>query len=233
MQTGIRVRRNPVQGYTRLLKGLLLIALLVAVGWLLQSGAFGLLPDRDWIDTEIRSRGWLGVLMFIAAVALFGSIGLPRQVVAFLSGYGFGFVAGIGVGLAAVLLACSMTFAYGRLTRRVLGVSAVPERFRRVAGFIHDNTFTTTLVIRLLPAGSNTLLNLAAGLGGVRPLPFFSGSAVGYVPQTLIFALIGSGISVEPGWRIGVGVLLFLLSGLLGLFLYRRWRDEPQAESGT
>ena len=219
--------------YSRLLKGLLLIAVLVAVGWLLQSGVFGLLPDRDWIDTEIRSRGGAGVLMFIAAVALFGSLGLPRQVVAFLGGYGFGFAAGTGVGLAAVLLACTLTFTYGRLTRRILGVSAVPERFQRVAGFIHDNTFTTTLVIRLLPAGSNTLLNLAAGLGGVRPLPFFSGSAVGYVPQTVIFALIGSGISVDPGWRIGVGVTLFLLSGLLGLLLYRRWRDEPQVEPGA
>jgi uncharacterized membrane protein YdjX (TVP38/TMEM64 family) len=222
-----------VQTYTRLLNGLLLIALLVAVGWLFQSGAFGLLPDRAWVDTEIRNRGWQGWLVFIVAAALFASVGLPRQVVAFLAGYGFGFAAGSGLGLVAVVLACMLTFIYGRLARMLLGVSGVPERFRRVAGFIHDNTFGTTLVIRLLPAGSNLLLNLAAGLGGVRPLPFVSGSALGYIPQTLIFALIGSGVSVDPGWRIGAGVLLFLLSGVLGLRLYRRWRHVPQVEAGV
>lgn len=212
--------------YWRLVKGLLLIALLAGAGWLLQSGAFGLLPDKAWVDAEVRNQGAAGELLFIVMAALFASIGLPRQVVAFLGGYAFGFVSGTLLAMLAVLLACIMSFTYGRVARQFVGVSGVPERFRRIAGFVYEHTFTTTLVIRLLPAGSNLLLNLAAGVGGVRALPFFTGSAVGYVPQMLIFALIGSGVSVDPGLRIGIGVALFVISGLLGMQLYRRYRER-------
>ncbi|VAW76861.1 membrane protein, putative [hydrothermal vent metagenome] len=217
--------------YRRLLKGLLLIVLLVGAGWLLQSGAWGLLPDRDWIDIEVRHQGATGGLLYIGIAALFASVGLPRQVVAFLGGYAFGFVNGTLLAMLAVLLACVMSFSYGRIARRFLGVSGVPERFQRIASFVYEHTFTTTLVIRLLPAGSNLLLNLAAGLGGVRKLPFFAGSAVGYVPQMLIFALLGSGISVDPGLRIGLGVMLFFLSAILGMQLYRRYRGSLPRES--
>ncbi len=218
--------------YRRLLKGLLLILLLVAVGWLLQSGAFGLLPDKPWVDDVIRDQGARGGLLFVGTAALFASAGLPRQVVAFLGGYAFGLVDGTALALLAVLAACVLSFGYGRLARLFLGVSGVPGRFRRIAAFVDEHTFTTTLVIRLLPAGSNLLLNLAAGLGGVRALPFFAGSGLGYVPQTLIFALLGSGVGVEPGLRIGVAVVLFLLSGVLGLRLYRRFQGHVASLPG-
>lgn len=216
--------------YRRLLKGLLLIVLLAGVGWLLQSGAFGVVPDEAWIDAQIRNHGVSGQLWFVVIAALFASMGLPRQVVAFLGGYAFGLMSGTSLATLAVLLACMMSFAYGRVAKRFFAVSGVPERFRRVAGFVHEHTFTATLLIRLLPAGSNLLLNLAAGLGGVRGLPFFAGSAVGYVPQMLVFALVGSGVHIDPGWRAGVAVLLFVLSGVLGIQLYRRYREHPPVE---
>lgn len=218
--------------YRRLLKGLLLIAVLVGIGWLLQSGTLGLLPDEAWIDARVRHQGVAGQLLFIGFAALFASLGLPRQVVAFLGGYAFGLVGGTLFALLAVVLACVMSVAYGRAARHFLGVSGVPEKFRHIAGFVHEHTFTTTLVIRLLPAGSNLLLNLAAGLGGVRVWPFLAGSAVGYVPQTVIFALVGSGMTVDPAMRIGVGVVLFVISGVLGMQLYRRYRGRLPTASG-
>ncbi len=218
--------------YRRLLNGLLLIVLLVGAGWLLQSGALGVLPDKAWIDTEIRSQGVMGQVWFMGIAALFASLGLPRQVVAFLGGYAFGFVSGTLLAMLAVLLACMMSFGYGRVAKHFLGVSGVPERFQRIASFVHEHTFTTTLVIRLLPAGSNLLLNLAAGLGGIRALPFFAGSAFGYVPQMLIFALLGSGIRIDPGLRIGIAVVLFVISGVLGVQLYRRYRDRLPVTPG-
>lgn len=219
--------------YRHLGKGLLLVALLVAAGWLLQSGAFGVFPDRAWVDSEIRQQGMAGRLWFIGMAAVFASLGLPRQVVAFLGGYAFGFVGGTLLGMLAVLLACMMSFSYGRMARRFFGVSGVPERFRRLAAFVDGHTFSTTLMIRLLPAGSNLLLNLAAGLGGIRALPFFAGSALGYVPQMLIFALLGSGVAIDPTVRIGVGVVLFLMSGMLGVQLYQRYRQRLPAPEET
>ena len=81
-----------------------------------------------------------------------------------------------------------------------------------------------TLLIRLLPIGNNLATNLAAGVTSVRALPFILGSLIGYIPQTLVFALVGSGVNVDPALRIGLAVLLFLVSGVIGVWLYRKYR---------
>ena len=81
-----------------------------------------------------------------------------------------------------------------------------------------------TLLIRFLPAGSNLLTNLAAGVSKVGAMPFILGSAIGYIPQTAVFALVGSGIGVDHFWRFSLSVLLFLICGGLGIHLYRRYR---------
>ena len=56
------------------------------------------------------------------------------------------------------------------------------------------------------------------------PAPFFLGSLLGYIPQTLVFALAGSGVDVGAAWRIGIAVALFLVSGVIGAWLYRKYR---------
>ena len=53
----------------------------------------------------------------------------------------------------------------------------------------------------------------------------FLGSLIGYLPQTVVFALVGSGIGMEPIFRISLGVILFIFSGVLGVYLFRRYRQ--------
>jgi hypothetical protein len=49
---------------------------------------------------------------------------------------------------------------------------------------------------------------------------------LGYAPQTLIFALLGSGLRVDLLWRVGVAALLFIVSTAIGIAIYRCCRDE-------
>ena len=203
-----------------------MIVALIAIAWLINSGHFSTLLDKGWIDREIRGQGVRGEMLFVGIAVLFASFGLPRQVVAFMAGYGFGFSSGVGLALLAIISACALSFSYGYLGSVIFSSAKMPLRMQRLAGFIKDNTFTSTLMIRLLPAGSNLLMNLTAGAIRVRRIPFFSGSLLGYIPQTLIFTLIGSGVNVDPGQRISLGVVLFLLSALLGVYLYRRYRKR-------
>ncbi|MBI3901443.1 MAG: VTT domain-containing protein [Nitrosomonadales bacterium] len=81
-----------------------------------------------------------------------------------------------------------------------------------------------TLLVRLFPVGNNLATNLAAGAIGVHASRFFAGSLLGYVPQTAIFALAGSGVGVDPALRIGLSVTLFVLSSVFGAWCYRRHR---------
>ncbi len=207
-----------------LIRGLVFIATLVAVGFLYkESGLEGLL-DKAWIDAQVRGQGVLGQVLFVAAGAAFVAVGLPRQLVSFLGGYAFGLVGGTALALLASVIGCATAFSYSRLLGRAVVAARLSGRVQRIDAFLAGNPLTMTLLIRLLPVGSNLLTNLGAGVTGVGAVPFIAGSAIGYIPQTLVFALVGSGINVDPVLRIGLGVVLFVVSGMLGVTLFRRYR---------
>ncbi len=201
-----------------------LFVVLAALGLGLKATGLGNFFDEAWIDASIRDRGPAGIMIFLAVGWGLTSVGLPRQFVAFLAGYAFGFVLGTGLSLAATVMGCVTAFSFARLAGRNFIARRISGRVKRVEAFLSENPFSMTLLIRFLPLGSNFLTNLAAGVSSVRPWPFFAGSGLGYIPQMVVFALIGSGITLEPGLRIGLSAVLFLVSGVLGVALYRKFR---------
>lgn len=204
-------------------RGLLVILLLAGAGFLL-----GDLVDKAWIDQNIRNAGFQGQALFICAGSLLISLGLSRQFIAFLGGYGFGFVQGALLGMVAVIAGCITTFYVARLFVNSTRLTFQNQRLQKASEFLHENTFTMTLLIRLLPAGSNWFVNLAAGATGIRSLPFFAGSALGFIPQMLIFALVGGGTQLGQAWQIGIAMCLLVSAGCLGLYLYRKSRRLVQ-----
>ncbi|MEQ8319108.1 MAG: VTT domain-containing protein [Rhodospirillales bacterium] len=208
------------------IRSILLFALLIGVGAAIKLTPLGSVLDEGWIDTYVRGEGIRGELIFLVAGALFTAVGLPRQAVAFMAGYAFGVVLGTVISVFAAALGCVMTFFVARFLARDLVAHRFPDKLRRMDAFLSENTFTTTLLIRFLPVGSNVLTNMLAGVSRAHPVPFFAGSAIGYIPQMLIFSLVGSGFAVEPGARLVVSVILFAASGVLGVWLYRRYRDS-------
>ena len=200
---------------------LALIALLVAAAYLVRGSGFGL--NTAWIDHEVRGKGLAGELLFVGVAALFVAFALPRQIPSFLGGYAFGFVAGTVLALTASLLGCVVTFYSARLLGRRFVLAHAPQRVRRIDAFLARDPFTMGLLVRLMPLTNNFLTNLAAGVSGIGAAAFFGGSALGYVPETAIFALVGSGVVVDPMLRIGLSVLLLVASVLFGLRLIRRY----------
>ena len=214
-----------------LAKGLILIGSLVLIGFVVKSTDVGTVFDKDWIDADIRGRGVAGEMLFYAAASLFTAVGLPRHLIAFLAGYAFGFAAGSALALAATLTGCVIAFTYSRFLGRSLVARHFPGKVRAIDGFLHDNPMQMTLLVRFLPVGSNLATNLAAGVSSVPAAYFFAGSGIGYMPQTLIFALVGSGVAVDPVLRIGLGGALFVISSLLGVHLYRQYRHGKHLDA--
>ena len=207
-----------------ILKGLALMLSLALLGYLFESSDLGNSVNEAWIDARVRGQGVNGALMFLLMGGLFTAVGLPRQIIAFLGGYAFSMGLGTLLGALAAVLGCMLSFSYARLfgqgfLRARLGVRA--GRFDR---FIHDHPFAMTVLVRLLPVGNNLLTNLAAGISSIRPSHFFLGSFLGYLPQTLVFALVGSGVHIAPTLKIALAIGLFLISGLMGAYLYRHFR---------
>jgi len=209
------------------IRGLAVMGALILAGYLL-----GDVLNQHWIDVYVRDRGLPGELLFLVVGGLLTAVGLPRQVVAFLGGYGFGFMLGTLLGLLAAVVGCIFAFYCARLLGRSLLVRKIPRRVEQLGGFIHDHTFSMTLLIRLLPVGSNLMLNLAAGMTRARSFQFFAGSALGYFPQVLVFSLIGSGTQVEQFWQIAIAIALFVASSALGVQLYRRFRQGRGLNAG-
>ncbi len=207
-----------------IIRGVAIMATLALVLYVWDAADLDNILTNDWIDTHIKGQGIGGELLFVGLAALATGFGMPRQLVSGLAGYAFGFAFGAGLALLGTILGCIGAFYYARLLARAPLQKKISGRVRRLDNFLHDNPFSMTLLVRMLPIGSNLATNLAAGVSSLRALPFFSGSALGYLPQTLIFALLGSGVSDDPALRITLSVVLFVASGLLGVYLYRRFR---------
>ena len=206
------------------LPGLVFLATLVAVGYVVESGLLGGLLSEDWIDREVRGKGISGELLYVAVGGIAMALAVPRHVVSFLGGYAFGVGLGTALALLTAEIGCALVFFYGRMVGRPLVSARLGARVRRIEDFLAANPFSMTLLIRLLPVGNNFATCLAAGVSRVPARPFLLGSLFGYLPLTFVFALAGSGIEMGANFRVALAVLFFVASGAIGIWLYRRYR---------
>lgn len=206
------------------LPGLVFLATLVAIGYVVESGLLGGLLSEDWIDREVRGKGISGELLYVAVSAVATALAVPRHIVSFLGGYGFGLGLGTALALLATEIGCVLVFFYGRVVGRPLVSARLGARVRRIEDFLAANPFAMTLLVRLLPAGNNFATSLAAGVSRVPARPFLLGSLFGYIPLTFVFALAGSGVEAGATVRVAAAVLCFVISGAIGIWLYRRYR---------
>lgn len=222
--------------WPRLARAALFVCGLTGLGLALSHLPPGLNPEV--FAASFVGQGGSGQALFVLLVVGLCAAGMPRQIAAFGAGYAFGLWPGIPLVLAGLVGACAVDFLWARLVardwarRRIL--HRLGGRLAKLDAFLAANPFTAVLVVRLLPVGSNVGFSLLAGVSAIGAVPFLAASALGYIPQTLIFALLGSGIGVADWLRIGLGIALFLASILLGALLLRRYRARTGlSESGT
>lgn len=207
-----------------LASGLTLMATLIAAGLVIEHGWLGDWLSEAWIDRAVRDRGLSGELLYLGVAGITTALALPRHVVSFLGGYAFGVGHGTLLALLGTEIGCAIAFFYARAIGRPLVSARLAARVRHVEDFLAGSPFWMTLLIRLLPVGNNFLTNIVAGVSRVPARPFLLGSFLGYVPQTLVFALAGSGVDLGAANRILIAVLLFVVSGVIGARLYHRYR---------
>jgi uncharacterized membrane protein YdjX (TVP38/TMEM64 family) len=194
-------------------KGAALLAVLLAAGYIARRFGTAALAHAT------PTAG--GAATLVTAGALLCAAGVPRQAVAFAGGYAFGLWPGAALSMLAQLLGCIADFAIARTSGRAWATRRLRGRLARIDRFLAANPFTATLTLRLLPVGNNLALNLLAGLSGMPVAPFLAATLIGYVPQTIVFALAGSGVHVDHTSQVALGALLFLVSAVLGFVLLK------------
>jgi uncharacterized membrane protein YdjX (TVP38/TMEM64 family) len=207
----------------------LLIAGLAGAGYALRT-----LPIHDFA----LHAGRMGDMSFVLVGAIACAVGLPRQLVPFAAGYAHGVWFGALLALVAQLLGCVADLLWARLVAgrwvKALPVIGRSSQLARLDAFLATNPFMATLTLRLLPVGNNLALNLLAGALRIRVVPFLAATAFGYLPQTIIFVLLGKGIRVARGVEIGVALAAFVVSTGFGLVLFRRSSEAgPSAHANA
>ncbi len=184
----------------------------------------------SFVDNNIREHGFLGVTIYILLVTVLSCVSVPRQLLSLIGGYAFGALGGTFLATIGVTFGCMISFGYARLFGQNFVRHHFGPRIQKAEDFLVRAPFSMTFLVRCLPVGNNLLTNLLAGLTRIPALPFFAGSALGYIAQNFIFALLGSGARVDPIWRTLLSAALFLLASAIGLYLYKKHR-EPVDEA--
>lgn len=209
-----------------LFRSVLLVLSLLLISYVLENIGFQHFLEREWIDQNIRRDSVTDYGYFFVIGVLTTAIGLPRQIVAFSGGYVFGLFFGFLIAALATFGGCILAFYYSRFFGRKLVQHLFPAKLKKFDGFVRDNPLLKILFIRLFPVGNNLLTNLIAGISSIKKSRFFIGSFLGYLPQTLIFSLLGSGLTLDSQWQVGISVLLMIIVSLIGIYLFNKMKEK-------
>jgi uncharacterized membrane protein YdjX (TVP38/TMEM64 family) len=173
----------------------------------------------NWLDNE--SDNLANSLTLFAFLALATSIGLPRQIAAFVAGINLGAFFGVIIATLATTLGCLMTYSVAYFFLNAKVTAKYPKKVKVLSDFLHERTFLKAIALRILPLGSNFLANIIAGISQVPANAFIGGSFIGFIPQMIIFSLAGSGISIGATNELIVSIILFITALIIGLFLVK------------
>lgn len=205
--------------------------LIVAIMALLGSASLNIDNGEYYkLFQEFAKSDW--VIVIVIAVFVLGSfIGVPQW--ALIAGMivTFGWDKG-GVGAwICTLMSASVNFWLARW----IGVERVRsfggDLVNRITSVIRNNGFVTSFAVRFVPTGPFILVNMVAGVSGMKYWHFIFGTALGIIPKIIIVGLITTGVvsQDQSSWiRLGIIALAFVF---IGLMLLARKRIRPIIEN--
>ncbi len=210
----------------RILKGSTFFIIMVGVVLLARYTQLDEILEASWAKNNFANAGPQGVLLYLAVVAVFSTIGMPRQALAIAGGYAYGAVIGtlwVSLGLT---IGCALGFFFARFFASNFVQRKFGNKLKHIEHFLSLSPFATAIAIRCFPTGNNAITNMLAGVTKIPAVSFIAGSCIGYLPQNIIFALLGSGIEVNTFWRTTIAAILFVASSAFGIYLFKHYRAK-------
>ena len=167
-------------------------------------------------DNYLQLQHWthdyyfLSVLLFILAYIGIVAFSVPgATIMTLIGGFLFGVVLG---GLWVVLAAttgATLTFlavhtAFGELMKKRAG-----SGLNRITRGFNENAFNYLFVLRLVPVFPFFMINIAAGIVGMRLRSFVLATFFGIMPGSFVYAWVGSGLgyTLQQGKQINLGII--------------------------
>ncbi len=208
------------------------------VSWQIHQSSNGLSATetaQQFIDTVGGS--WWGIFAYMLVYLARPIVLFPASILTIVGGILFGPVVGVLVVVLAANASAMIAYGVGRLLGRVPGTTDAatetdPTSFvRRWSNRLRDNSFETVLIMRLLFLPYD-LVNYVSGILRLQWLPFLLATALGSLPGTVSFVLLGASIDrldegiggIDPSTLV-VGLAIFVVSLALARLLRRRQSD--------
>ncbi|GAA2566582.1 TVP38/TMEM64 family protein [Pseudonocardia hydrocarbonoxydans] len=189
-----------------------LVALAAAVAVVLVVRSVGL-PD---VRGAVEESGVWAPLLFVLLSGVVTVAPVPRTVFTVAAGVLFGSVTGVLLAVAGTTLAAAGAFWLVRL----LGGAFVDRHAHRrgvawVRARLDRSGLLAVLSLRLIPMVPFAMLNYAAGLSGVRFVPYVLGTVLGILPGTVAVVVLGD--AATGGTPHPVLLAVSLVGGLVGV----------------
>ncbi len=180
------------RGYLKTAVVVLFLACVVA---LLNLSGIGEHLNVDALRAMVDGTGMWAPLVFFAVTAASIFIGAPRLIFCAAGGALFGFVEGFILSQLATIVGSLGPFLFARWAAREW-VAAKLAKFKAAQRYLQNPSILDVFLIRHLPIWG-VFINMLLGSNGVRLRTFLAGSFLGFLPQGIVFTLVGSGIGEE------------------------------------
>jgi uncharacterized membrane protein YdjX (TVP38/TMEM64 family) len=173
----------------------LVMAVVFAMGWHRFLSLETLLRHRAAIDGFVAARYGLAVAAFVAIYVTAVALSIPgASILTIMGGILFGWLIGALAAIVGATVGATIVFliARGACGEAILR-RAGPLAGKLAQGFRED-AFHYLLFLRLVPVFPFWLVNLAPAVVGVRLGTFVLATALGIIPGTFAYALVGGGL---------------------------------------
>ncbi len=197
------------------------LALLLAAGGVLLL----VVPvDAEAVREAVSASGPAGWLVFVLGYVAATLLLLPKNVLSIAAGVVFGTAPAVGLVWVGAMLGATAAFWLGRRLGRDGVRRLVGRHLARLDRLVGRHGALAVLVARLVPVVPFTAVNYGSGLTAVGFLPYVGATAVGILPGTVSYVLLGAYGSDPGSWPfLGAAAALVLLAAG-GLMLARRRR---------
>lgn len=180
------------RGYLKTAAVVLFLACIVA---LLNLSSIGEHLNVDALRAMVDGTGMWAPFVFFLVTAASIFIGAPRLIFCAAGGALFGFVEGLFLTQLATIVGSLGPFLFARWAAREW-VAARLAKFKAAQRYLRNPSVLDVFLIRHLPIWG-VFINMLLGSNGVRLRTFLAGSFLGFLPQGIVFTLVGSGVGEE------------------------------------
>ena len=189
------IQKKPT-GFKKYLPFIILALFIVGVSYLVKTFVDPqlIVEKSDELQTIVENNFLLVLIGFIVLYAVLTVFMIPASILTIASGFLFGIYIGApAVVVGATIGACGLFLASQSFLRDRLRDIAGPFLDKMEAGY-KESPIAYLFTLRLIPAVPFAVANIAPSFLGAKFRDYFLTTAVGIIPGTVAYSLIGSGI---------------------------------------